>query len=282
MGIKSGKYGAVDGISTMRNWGVNETSGTKKFGASNTLGGAGRRRGNRDWTGSIGHYGGKPLVMPGDLFTFTGYTTPDSGISGAGKTRVGPAIVENIAVNWNWESADPVNTVINFAANGVLATGSGDISDVSNIDVPSPIGGGVRILAAGGSSYGTLCPVVSAALNVIAENKAYTNSCSSGQTQREPGNIDWNLALVIQEHDIDQLPFAIDDYIGIQIDVGEEADNFWQLTYGIVKDFTGIVVDRETGNIIQVTVNIEMSCDDNDSNIGEIILPGESTPWWPF
>lgn len=279
--IAGGKYGAVNGVPTTRNWSLVQTSATKPFIASNTAGGTGRRRGPRDWTGSVSHYGGVPASMPGETMAFQGYTAPTNGVGGtAGQTYSGTAIVENVSITWNWETGDIIASVINFAANGVLSQSSTIVTDGDPITAPSPIGGGVRILDAGGSTYDELCPVVSATLNITAANKPYVNSCSAGQTLRKPGPIDWNLALVLQENDLASLPFDIDDFIGIQIDVDDSGTQFWQLTYGLVKDFSGFTIDRETGNIITVTANIEMSIDDGEGNEdGAIIMPG-SAAWW--
>lgn len=285
MGIHSGKFGAIDGISTARNWAVNEVSALKPFVASNTFGATGRRRGNRDWTGSIGHYGGKPLIMPGETFTFKGYSAPDNGVQGtAGPCRTGLAMVQNIAVTWNWEAGDIVSTVTNFGSAGAaLSRTSEAVTDATNIDAPSIQGAQIRINPAGGAStYAELCPALSATLNVLVADKPYVNSCTDGETGRKAGPIDWNLSLVVQENDLDDLPFDIDDYVAIQIDIDSTNTNYWQLIYGQVKEFSGYTVDIETGNIITVTIPIEMSVDagDGDSEGAGIWLPDEVDPWW--
>ncbi len=279
MGIHSGKYGVVDGVSTVKNWQINETSDVKSFVASNTNGGTGRRRGNHDWTGSYVQYGCRPDHMPGETFNFKGYTSPDDDVSGNGAVYIGDAIVDSIAITWNWENAEITSTTVNFASAGPLTRGSDEFTDTSDILAESPIGGQVRISGVDGSSFAELCPVASATLTISAANKTYNNSCTNGATGRKPGTLDWTLALVIQETDLDDLPFDIDDFVGIQIDDGDTGD-FWELLYGIVKDFSGFSVDRESSAIIQVTANIEMSVDDHAGNPGAITLPGAGSPWW--
>lgn len=280
MGIHSGKFGAVNGISTVRNWQIGETSDVKVFAASNTKGGTGRRRGNRDWSGNIAHYGGLPLVLPGEEFNFAGFTSPDDDVSGNGVRWYGPAICESVNINWNWETAEIINSVINFAANGALARDTTEITDTSNVDAPSPIGAGVRIIPSGSSSAGELCPVVSAALTLTTPAKPYANSCTAGQMKRKLGNLDWTLALVLHENDPDDLPYAIDDFVGIQIDIDDTGSNYWEMIYALVQDFSNIVTDIETGNIIQMTSNFGMAADDAEGNIGTISLPG-GTQYWP-
>src|SRR5947207_1860310 len=98
MGVHSGKFAAVNGKSTVRNWSINDTNATKAFIASNTGGGTGRLKGNHDWSGSYSQYSGIPAVMPGSALSFTGYSAPDSDVNNTtGKTKSGTAIVDSIA-----------------------------------------------------------------------------------------------------------------------------------------------------------------------------------------
>lgn len=281
MGIHSGKFAAVNGRSTLRNWSINKTSDLKRYVASNTKGASGRRRGNLDWTGQWSAYGGYPGVMPGENFEFSGYTAPgDDTEGGNGPVYTGNALVDSVAVNFNWEAGDIISHTVNFGANGPLVQSSSALSDTTTPDVPSIIEIPVMYDMLGGGSGATeLCDIVSATLNILSDNKTYVNSCTDGQTYRKAGPIDFNVALVMQNDDIDGLPFDIGDSLRLSLFVDDT--NYWDLEWCMVKEFTGIQVDRETGNIIQMTINLEMNgFDPENDGTGHIKLPGGSQ-WWP-
>lgn len=285
MGVHSGMWGVINGKSTVRNWTINKTSDNKAYVASNTRGGTGRRRGNIDWTGNYNAYGGTPGAMPGEAFSFTGYTSPTNDTEGAvGTNYQGTSIVENVTINWNWETADIISHVVNFAGNGQLNQASDSLySDATDPDAPSIIGCEVRIqnITNAASGVVTLDNVVSATLNMTAANKPYVNSSTGGYTLRKRGPFDWNLQLVCQDDDLGAMIMDINDEVVVEIDV-EAGGDYWSLSYGLVKEWQGVTVDRETGNIIQATIPIEMCAFSHvDEAIGAVLLPGGAT-YWPY
>ena len=128
--------------------------------------------------------------------------------------------------------------------------------------------------------WSEVCDAVNATLTITAANKSYANSCTQGLMGRKKGPIDWTLSIAFHNDDfIQDLPFAINDVIGLRLPVN--ADDYWELMWGIVQGFSNFVVDRETGNIISVTANIEMcGFDHENEEVGRIVLPGETDPWW--
>jgi hypothetical protein len=284
MSVRSGVYAAVNGIATLRNWVLSRTSSTKPYVASNTLGGTGRRRGVIDWSGSLSQYGGIPDAMPGETFAFAGYTSPGTGVLGDdGTVYAGNAIVDSVAVNWNWETGDPINISTNFGGNGPLTSSQTDaVVDETFPAVPTPLELPFQILDLDGGSGGwsEICDVTSATLNITAANKTYANSCTDGIMMRKPGPIDWTLSVTFQNDDfMNGFPFDINDVVGFRLPVDET--NYWELLWGIVQGYSNFTVDRETGNIIAVTVNFEMCGFDHDTeSVGRIVLPGAAEPWW--
>jgi hypothetical protein len=67
----------------------------------------------------------------------------------------------------------------------------------------------------------------------------------------------------------------------IELKMFDSLAAFWSLKWGIVKEFTGITVDRETGAIIQRTCNIEWMGFDAAGVAGEIKLPAAGSTFWP-
>lgn len=279
MGAHSGRFGVVNNQHSIRNWQVSETSATKPYVASNTKGGRGRKRGTRDWSGSFTQYGIIPSLKPGQKFTFAGYTAPDDDTFGSnGKTYSGPAIVESIALTVNWQSADPVQSVINFAGDGALTLGTGLYSDDTEPDVATPedIRAGYLIVGGSGSDSEDavdLC-LTQFTLNLLTNNVTSVNSCTAGQTQRKTGPFDWNASLQMEE---DGRPdFDIDDDVELWLFLNDAMA--WHLKWGLVKEFTNLNVDRETGAIISQTVNIEM----NGFSDGEAgIVENSTEELWP-
>ena len=222
------------------------------------------------------------MLLPGDTFSFSGYSAPDDDVGGnAGKIWAGNAIVDQLVVNWNWSTGEIINMGINFSGNGALAVSDGTHSDATDPDVPIPCGtkityGDPLVLE---TEWDNL---VSAVLTITAENQAYVNSSSviSGEcwTQRKPGNIDWTLAVTEQNNEglATEIDIAADEEFRLYVD----DTDFWLLKWGHVGDVSGLTVDRETGAIMQRTVNIAMNGFNPD--VGEITLPGAGSSWWPF
>ena len=97
--------------------------------------------------------------------------------------------------------------------------------------------------------------------------------------ERVAGPIDWTLAMVQEDVDRSSQGFLLGT-TNVHLKLYTTAVLFWSLKWGMVKDYTGINVDRSTGAVISQTVNIEMNGFEG-SNVGDIILPGAGANWWP-
>lgn len=272
MGIYTGKYAVVDGVSTLRNWSISAPQDVKGYVASNTRSGTGRRKGNSDWTGSYGAYGAVPVFMPGQAGAFSGYAAND-------KIYGGDIVVDSVNINWNYESADPLAHVVNFGGDGALEQSSGSLEDASFPDVPEIVGLPFEIMLAGGSaSWEPVC-VTQVGLSLSMPSKSYVNSCTDGWTGRLPGAaLDWSASLTTQNEDFESLPFGRGDLIGLRLYTTDS--EYYELLWGIVGGFTNFNVNRETGEIISMTIPISMAGFDHDEEeVGHILLPDGSTYW---
>lgn len=273
---RSGKYGVLNGQSTCRNWGVNDISSPQAYKASNTKGGTGRVAGNRDWNGNFANYGGVPVLLPGDAFNFAGYTAPTSGVAGTdGYVWSGPAIVDQLSVNWSWANGEIITHACNISGNGALASASA-AALVDETDPTVPPICGTKITYNAAIEWENL---LTAALTITAANQAYVNSSTACWTKRDSGPIDWSLAVTEQNHA--GLPAALAIGSDVELKLYINATEFWHLKFGHVGESTGLVVDRESGVIIQRTVNIAMNVYAS-AEFGKITLPGAGTDWWPF
>lgn len=287
MGLHSGKWGRVNGVDTMRQWSISEVARHPKAVASNTLLGTARRRGVRSWSGSYNAYGEQPVAgaMPGQIFSFEGYGAPNNDVSGGdGLLYQGDACIKSVAITWDWKGGNILSHVVNF--DGHLELVKEDGPDPGDAVVPN-----LKEIAACKIDYAmfdlgvftTLPNITTATLTISSTNSAYVNSSTviggviwTGCTG---GPIDWTCA--IAQEDVNRLPADIFD-IGDSLDLKlfTTASEFWRLTHGMVRDFTGIRVNRETGEIIARTINVDMNCY-YGSTPGTITKPGGSQ-WWPF
>lgn len=282
MTILSGKFGVVNSYSTVRNWSINDVVSPQRFIGSNTKRGTGRRKGVRSWTGSFSAYGAVPTALPGSSFTFTGYTGPTNGISGAGVTYSGTAFVDSVAVTWNWGSGSILSHVVNFSGHLALTKGSASTTDVTDPDVPVVCGAKI--------TYNEVIEtvdtdvewqnLVQATLTMSTPSIPYVNSSTIASgvcwTGRTGGILDWTLAVTEQNED----RLAILE-IGEMLDLKLWADDtdYYRLKWGMVEGYSGLNVDRETGAIISRTVNLGMN--GYNGTEGQVTLPGAGSNLWP-
>lgn len=276
----SGKYGYVNNQHAVRNWQASRTTSPQKYVNSQTLGGPGRLPGIKDWSGSFGCYGATPLVMPGQLFTFTGFTSPDSAPpTGVGDAWAGPAIVDSMQIDWNWESGAILAHQISFSSvgAGLVVNGSANYVDSGVATLQTTIG--LQAVNATSNSPVTIANVTQGSLQISAENQAYVNSSTFPYTGRRPGNIDATMSLTIQDSNPTQMAADITDDLIVQLQVtGGESPTYWLLQWMHYKDFSNLNVDRESGAIISFQANFELNLV-SGGDIGCIMLPSAESAY---
>jgi len=284
----SGRFGAVSvggALSSIRDWRASQILEQRVLYASNTKGGPVRRHGVSDWNGSYSAWGGIPAMMPGGTGTFIGYIGPTSGVEGTiGPAVSGAAMCSAISVNWDYTNGEVINHSVTLEGDGAMTNTTATIADGSSVVAPAVGPSPIQVKIGAGGSYAAIC-VANATLNITGQNVPYVNSCnySGGKLvrRRTPGNIDWNVSLTLQNADIANAGLAIGDWVALKMYVG--ATNFWDLQWGLVHDFSDIVVDRQSNSIVQYTVQISMSGDDGTNAVNGLIkLPGAGANWWPF
>ena len=287
-GPYGGKRAVVNGMSTVRDWSINDAHDIKKYVASNTHFGQGSRPGVQSWDGSFQHYGHTPVVMPGDLFSFLGYF----GNGGPGPRYAGDAMCEQVVVNWNWGSGDILNTQVQFKGHLDLDEQGGDGGQPLDQSVPTvPMVPCTKIeYSIDGGAFEEWDNLVSAALTLTCALQSYVNSSTvvtvGGNcrlwTGQVAGPIAWSLA--VTEQDVQRDLFIKGQSVDWKLYVTDVL--FWRLRWGMVRDFTGLQASAETGAIIQQTCNVDMDGFDPTAgsyaaSTGYIKKP-DGTTWWPF
>lgn len=282
--LHSGKFSCVNNVSTMRQWSVNESETQPKGVSSNSQLGTFRMPGVRKWNGNFQGYGDTPPVMPGEQFTFTGYTAPANDVAGtAGMGYTGLAVVSSVAINWNWRTAAILGFQVNFEGHLALTKGNQlPAIDVSQIQSPSVIGTTFTWDKAAPTAVLDIVNLTQATLNISTQIQSYVNShtvvggiCWTGNVG---GPIDYNITMQ-QEDDSRDLTgdLIVGDLISLNLYV--DASRKWDIKYGRVREYTGITCNRETGAIIGRTINVDM-CANDGVNMGRINRP-DGTTWWP-
>lgn len=276
----SGKHSVVNGISTMRNWNVELTQDVKIYAASNTDGAKDRVEGPHKWSGSLDAYGATPLWLPGSLNAFTGYTAPADGVGGsAGQTYTGNVRIDNVAISINPQSGDIISHVVNFTGDGPWAEAStAAIVDATLPDVPKPCP--IKVVRDPLGTPIDITGITAITLTLTAENLTTVNAdtydvgTNKCWQETRAGIIDWTMTIA-REEDVTESPNVGDnDHLHVYVSASEYYDLLW----GQVVGYTGITVDRETGAIINHTLNYGMKSFNGAQ--GRIQLPGAVSAWW--
>ena len=278
MTVHSGRFGTIDGIPAVRNWQINDDASLSAFANSATRRAQGRRKGVSQWGGSYGAHGAVPIVLPGELFDFLGYTAPDTDVEGtAGITYSGNAIVDSFGVAWDWAGGSVLAHQIGFSGNLALTKTPADAAvldaSVSDPEYPCP----TKITySVDGITFTELTDLVQASFNIQAQNSAYVNSSTGCNTGRKAGLIDWNLSMTTENNNLGGGLTKFTDYwFRLYI----TATTYYELKFGMVKSFSGLTIDEESGRIISHTINVEANAVKAGGSVGHILLP-DTTLWW--
>lgn len=281
MSVHSGKFAAVNGKSSLGSWSVNDSQTSAVIKASNTNNGTARRVGVRAWTGTYKQYIDVPEVMPGESFTFLGFTCPEDDISTDGGIVSGTAIVDSIVVTWNWETGEPINIVTNFSGD-LAITYDTDTAPVDATDLTAPSLCGIlpKYVKYSGTAATdtTLANITQASLTISAGNASYVNSSTACNTGRKAGPIDLQLSLTEQNTEQHE-----DLQIGTewQFKLYTTDTRFWWIKTGLIEGYSNFTVDRESNAMISRNLDISWNAVPLDGHsTGAIILPG-ATQWFP-
>lgn len=275
MAVLSGIGGAVDSINTVRQWSVNQTGDLQAYTASNTKQAVSRESGNSDWTGQYQAYGGVPVKMPTETFTFTGSIDGTNGV-------VGPAIVESVTIEWDMEASSVLSHTVNFASNGTLVRGAAVGVDAT---IPDPqVSLGTKIessLAIAVPSYTEILDIRTVSLSFSANNPSYASSSTSGFIKRQAGNLDMSCSYSRYLDDFSDLPAENEVHM---YKVFVDSTLFWDLQYMVVQDLSDMEVDIEGAGMVGATVNAFFTGFADIAGTeteGKIDKPG-AVSYWPF
>ena len=272
-GPQSGKFGIIHNeelpITHMFNWTFDTISHTPEtYYASNTLWGPDRNPGVIDWTGNFSLFDGRYIIFPGQfLKCLEFFTAPSTGVYGnVGQTYCGQGIVDSTVLTWAWGAEQSLTQVVNFSANGCLANRNRVIDDTT-IRTPDKMCGLQLQYALGDGvpSWVLFENIQQAVLTMESNNPTYVNSSTGCCTHRRPGNINWTLALTLTDHRT--VTYSRTDLLSFRL--YNSATTFWELVFGIFSGTSGVIANRQTGEIQQQVANFSMKAL-SDNGVGHI------------
>lgn len=275
----SGRFATVNGIGNVISWQVTEAVDEDQIRNSATHGGTSRIFCGRDFTGTIVAHGGIPPVMPGESFSFVGYTSPTTGVYGTNGLRYsGTAMCTQLVVTWDFNTNKAVQYTLTFGGMGALSSADGAAILDATDTVKQCSRGCVFEYGAGPTEL--LPNRVSATLTITSAVTVRSDASTNGWKTREAGPLDWTLAVVTNGH---SKFFDPGDYLeDLKIAVNETPDSFW-FNDAIVGQCTDITLTADGSSIDTQTVNIHMSACDDAGVLGFIREPGETvTNFWPL
>jgi hypothetical protein len=269
----------------VRDWTLNDMQALAPAVASNTAFGTDHEPAIEEWNGTFKTYGDSPPCMPGDTIAFQGYTAPDNDAYGNGVEYAGNAVVKQVTLNLNFTGGEPVQYDVefeghlNFTTQGVSGS---VILDLTNPNIPPIVNAGLQF-SMNGSVWNPVPNVASCQLVFTNGVQEYVNSSTIVAVSsvnhlwkgRKAGNFDW--ALTIAQQDNIRTLFNKGDNVYFRPYV--TATTYWDLKWGCIESFSGITVNRETGAIIQMSVNAKMKA--QVAGVLGYVKKPDTTTFWP-
>ena len=258
-----GYNGAVNGVSNIIKWELEQRASPNPGGNSATKNQANELEGVVDWTGYYIAHGHTPGTNPGGALTFKGSIDMDVDTN---MTVEGTGMVERWSVFWDYANNRPITHKVDFGANGTAITyGDTAIDDagppawfMSNDTVvaagdPEDVHGSVQlgtpIEDPAYTDYTDLAGVVMASLSFWSEVEPYVNSSTSNNTYRAMGNMGWMVDLAVNI-DATNTMQTLGAYQAVKLFV--DTTTFWEAQWVSFKKVGPLTVEVQGRNLVTV------------------------------
>lgn len=271
---KEGRVKTAAVIASVKEWGISPAHDVHIARSSATREGPVRKPGTEKWAGTYMAFGGLPTTLPGDAFAFTGVIS--GGITGAREISA-DAVCNEVVITINYDTGEFISHVVSFQSNGALtfsATGTTALDTLSDItEFVSPAGAAMSVMhgTAAGTYATTLPEVKTVTITLSAANVSRVSSSTAGVELHTPGNIDAKVSISVNEGDPTAL-LVIGSELALK--VFTNATEFWIFDYMVVEDWSDLIIDTESGDIIGVTYELGYSAISIAGDNGQITKPG--------
>ena len=186
---------------------------------------------------------------------------------------------------WGWQNAEIISATCDFKGHLALTASDGiERYDVAVPEVPTVIGTKI-MYSSDGVAWTEWDNLISAELTLTCKLLEYVTSSTyiGGKAWKghKTGPVDWTASVTV----LDTIRTGLQPGTSYQFRFYVTSTLYFELKWGIVNEFTGLQVDRETGAIMQHTVNLGMDGFDSeavtyDAAAGHVLMP-DGTQWWP-
>lgn len=258
----SGQHATISGVPALRQWQMTEGYNATTKVHAGTAGGTDREKGIHNWSGSFSGYGVSAALTPGQLVTAQFFKGPDAaGSLAAGEILTGSIYIEQLTINWAFDTNESINWAVNYGGNGLLSFVNGARPAVPAEDKSTPCAGKIVLVNDAGTVETVIPHLKSASLVLTRSAVASVNSGSTAgvnkcvTTRRKGPALDWTLSLVSEEGN-EQANVASGNVSIIRCYV--DATRFYELKYGLFLERSGLTADAQTGALIGQTFNAAM------------------------
>jgi len=262
MGVISGRkarfQGTPDGgaatvVPTFRSATITKVSGIQELVHAGTRGGRQRFAGVKDWNGSYEEYALVPTFFPGAEVEFIGSIDGTKGYKGA-------ALVTQTVITIPVGTKGSPTVVGTFR--GIEALDDADTTAVALptvVAVPSTEGICVQLAAlAAEPVYANQDGTNEIVITLSIEDQPFHHCGSSGVMDALEGLWDANVTYKRYVDDINTLPTEGDPY-HVRIPIEADGSPYYQFEYMRVGDLSDIVFNRESGELLNVSIPLMMS-----------------------
>jgi hypothetical protein len=277
MTVISTRRSRLDGVPTFRKATINPKSNLQELVHAGTKGGRQRIIGIKDWDGTYEEYGMVPTWFPGDSVTVTGSLDGSEGVEG-------DAIVTQTVITIPISDKTPPTIVGTFRGVGALS-----LDDSSAVALPSaqdiPEVANLCVLLAelsGSPSYSAQANTNEIVITLTADAQEYHDCGSSGWMESTEGL--WDAEVVYKRRcKPSELPTWGGAY-HVRVPIDAAASEYYQFEYMRVGDFSDITLDRETGELLNISIPLSMSMIESvggSATIGTGVTKPDTTVWRP-
>lgn len=273
----SGEYAAIDGQAGVRKWNIAKTLPLNESKHSGTRGGTQRKAGVSAWVGGWTSEGGEPGVIPGQSYSFSGYTAPDSDVEGGtGTTYSGTVIISSVTLTLDQATNQILSHDVSFEGHLLLTEAAGGAAIIDS--VVSIATSALETKIQFGIGPTELENWTTATLTLTSQITSYVNSSTAGATgRRATSNLDWTLSVTIE----DTATALVEGSQIEDVEVFINATEFWSFSHARVGAYSGITCDRESRAIISQVLNLAMDTHDETTGILGAIVAPDLTQIWP-
>lgn len=220
-----------------------------------TKGGRQRLKGVEDWNGTWNEYGVVPAFYPGEEVVFYGSQQGSKGWQGS-------ALVTQVVINLPVGTKGPPTVEGTFRGVGELNLSSTETVDLpadpTSID-PTPQTCVKLSTLSNSPDYGLIQSGTNdITITLSIEDQAFHDCSSSGFMDALEGLWDANVTYSRYVEDTDSLPTEGQGY-HVRVPTNAAGTEYWQFEYMRVGAMSDIMFNRETGELLNVTIPLEMS-----------------------